>query len=39
MKRYLFVSIMVAGIVAFTDRAVAEGDAAKGEKLFKGFLA
>ncbi len=38
MKRYLFVIVLVVGLVDFAGHAVAEGDAAKGEKLFKGFL-
>ncbi len=38
MKRFWFVGVLVAGMIALAGQAVAEGDAAKGEKLFKGFL-
>jgi len=38
MKRFWFVVVFVASMTALTGQAVAEGDAAKGEKLFKGFL-
>ncbi len=38
MKRFWFVGVLVAGMTALAGQAVAEGDAAKGEKLFKGFL-
>ena len=32
------VGFLVAGMIALAGQAAAEGDAAKGEKLFKGFL-
>jgi cytochrome c len=38
MKRFGFVGVLVAGMIALAGQAAAEGDAAKGEKLFKGFL-
>ena len=38
MKRLGFVGVLVAGMIALAGQAAAEGDAAKGEKLFKGFL-
>lgn len=38
MKCIWFVGVLVAGMTALTGQAAAEGDAAKGEKLFKGFL-
>ena len=38
MKRFWVVGVLVASMTTLTSQAVAEGDAAKGEKLFKGFL-
>ena len=38
MKRFGFVGVLVSGMIALAGQAAAEGDAAKGEKLFKGFL-
>ncbi len=38
MKRFGFVGVLVMGVIALAGQAAAEGDAAKGEKLFKGFL-
>ena len=38
MKRFGLVGVLVAGMIALAGQAAAEGDAAKGEKLFKGFL-
>jgi cytochrome c len=37
MKRIWFVGVLLAGMTTLAGQA-AEGDAAKGEKLFKGFL-
>ncbi len=38
MKRFGLVGVLVAGMITFAGQAGAEGDAAKGKKLFKGFL-
>ena len=38
MKRFWVVGVLVASMTTLTSQAVAEGDAAKGEKLFKGFF-
>ncbi len=38
MKRFGLVGVLVAGMIALAGQAAAEGDVAKGEKLFKGFL-
>ncbi len=38
MKCFGFVGVLVAGMIALAGQAAAEGDAAKGENLFKGFL-
>ena len=38
MKRIWFVGVLVASMVTFYDQAAAEGDAAKGKKLYNGFL-
>ena len=36
MKRFGFVSVIMAGIIALAGQATAEGDAANGEKQFYG---
>ena len=38
MKRFRFFGLLLAGMTALAGHATADGDAAKGEKLFKGFL-
>ena len=38
MRRVTFACVLAAGALASTTQAKAEGDAAKGAKLFKGFL-
>ena len=38
MKRFGFVGVLAAGMIALAGQAAAEGDASIGEKLFKGFL-
>ncbi|MGR3342036.1 MAG: c-type cytochrome [Paracoccaceae bacterium] len=38
MKRFGFVGVLVAGMIALAGQAAADGDASIGEKLFKGFL-
>ncbi len=38
MKRVCFFGVLVAGMIALAGQAAADGDAAKGEKLFKGIL-
>jgi cytochrome c len=39
MKRFVFIGVLVADMIVLAGQAAAEGDAGKGEKLFKsGFL-
>ena len=38
MTRFWLIGVLVSGIGAFSGQAAAGGDAAMGEKLFKGFL-
>ena len=38
LKRFGFVVALVAGVTALAGQAAAEGDVAKGEKLFKGYV-
>ncbi len=38
MQRYCIIGVLVASITVLSGQAKAGGDAAKGEKLFKGFL-